>query len=510
MWKKILFLTLLLFIKNIIFSENPINLTILFTNDTNGHPLSFNYLNEKNVGGIPARASLIKKIKLEKQDHEFLILDSGGIIRGMMESNIFNGEPDIAGMNYCNYFASGVGSSELYYSIDFFKNLNKKAKFYFVCTNIKNKKSPKEEICDKFIIKKIGGKNEIKIGIIGLITHEALDEISETAKEEIVFLDPIETARELVTELKSEKYKVDIIIALTYLGYYPTDDRIGSRSLAASVDGIDIIIDGRTGFKLEDLVVINDTRIVQAYKWGLYLGELNLKILNKKITEFNYKLHPINFGIKEEEFLEEDKECLNKIKSKMLGYNTILKKPIVKVNGEYTSEDVKNKESAIGNLICDALKEYTEADIAFQNAGGIGEFILNKEITLDDINKIIKYDNELITVNILGEELISILENSMKNIGRGSFLQVSGINLIYSQSEKKIKSLLVNGVELKPYSFYKVALNSWLAYGGDGYNEFKEVPYKINYRVMHKEALYQFLIKQKNITPTIGNRIVIE
>lgn len=495
-----------------IFSQDSVNLTILFTNDTNGHPISFNYFDKENVAGIAARATLIKKIKAEKKDNEFLILDSGGIIRGMMNSNIFNGEPDIAGMNSCGYFASGVGTTELYNSIEFFKNLNKKAKFYFLCANIENKNSPKEQICDKFIIKKIGGAKGVTVGIFAVITSETFDEVSDKAKEEIIFNDPIETAKKIVEELRSEKNKVDIVIALTYMGYYPNDERIGSRTLAASVDGIDIIIDGRTGFKLDDMVTVNQTKIVQASKWGFYLGEISLVISEKKIKEYNYKLHPVNLDRTDQSLvLEEDKATLNAIKSKMSKFDVILKKSITKIEGgEFTSDQVNSKETPLGNLICDAMIEYTKADVAFQNAGGIGDVIIKNEFTLNDINNILKYDNELITLNLTGEELIAILEHSMQRMGYGSFLQVGGINFVYSSSTKTIKSATVNGVEVKPYTFYKVAIPSWLAFGGDGYDEFKKIPYKTNYKVVHKEALYQYLLTQKSITPYTGNRIVIE
>jgi len=111
--------------------ENEINLVIYFTNDTNGHPLKFNYNEADDQGGIPARAGLIKKLMDENKGSEFLILDSGGILLGRPESNLYNGETDIAGMNSTGYYASGVGKSELMLSKDGFQSLNDRADFIF-------------------------------------------------------------------------------------------------------------------------------------------------------------------------------------------------------------------------------------------------------------------------------------------------------------------------------------------------------------------------------------------
>jgi len=59
----------------------------------------------------------------------------------------------------------------------------------------------------------------------------------------------LETSKLMVSTLRSSKYKADIVIALTYMGYYADDSKVGSKTLASTVEGIDIIIDGRTGFQ---------------------------------------------------------------------------------------------------------------------------------------------------------------------------------------------------------------------------------------------------------------------
>lgn len=119
---KYIFILLIIICLNIFSIENN-EITIFFTNDTNGHPLSFNHMGQDGQGGIPARAALIKKIIKDKKIgfNNYLILDAGGIIRGRPESNLFNGFPDIFGMDSTGYFASGVGVSELYYGAKYFK-----------------------------------------------------------------------------------------------------------------------------------------------------------------------------------------------------------------------------------------------------------------------------------------------------------------------------------------------------------------------------------------------------
>lgn len=516
---KKIFLILFMILFNIffIFSKKPLEITIFFTNDTNGHPLSFNLMGEKNQGGIPARYTLIKLLSKGLKKRNILILNSGGIIRGRPESNLYEGLPDILGMNKIKYFASGTGTSEFYESMEVLKGLNKNANFYFLSSNAMAANENDKYILDRYIIKEVGGFNGVKIGIFSVITDDAINEISDQAKRDFIFNDPINTAKDMVAELKNSTNNVDIIIALTHLGYYPDNNNIGSSALARAVNGIDIIIDGRTGLQIEEPVMINNTRICQALKWGLFLGEIKLTIVDNKISGFDYKLHPVNVTINGKYIdnkIKENNFVLSAIKKGMKDYDSILKKEIAKVDDQMKlkTNDIRYRETEIGDLICDALLDYTKADVAFQNAGGIGgNESLSGPINRSSLDKIIKYDNSVFVCNIRGEAILKILNLSMNNIGTGSFLQVGGIKFTYSQSSKGFSDVLINGKPIDNMKIYKVAINSWLSYGGDGYDFFANLPgvNKIDYNIIQREVVYNYIEKLKILKPVLEGRINI-
>ena len=253
------------------------------------------------------------------------------------------------------------------------------------------------------------------------------------------------------------------------------------------VDGIDLIIDGRTGIKLEEPAVINSTKIFQAYKWGLFLGEIDLKFNDKKIEDIKYNLYPVNVKNSEGNFIqgkiEEDKIVLSVIKSKMFNYESIINKEIGKVDKglKFDTKESNSRETAVGNFICDALIDYAKADLAFQNSGGIGADVLEGSINRKSFNNIIKYDNSIVICSIKGSDIIRILEYSIKRIGSPGFLQVGGVKFNYSKSQNKIVKIEINGNQVDNNNFYKVAINSWLADGMDGYEIFKDIPDKINF-----------------------------
>ena len=138
------------------------------------------------------------------------------------------------------------------------------------------------------------------------------------------------------------------MIGLTTLGYYEDNSKIGSNTLASNVSGIDIIIDGNTGLKIEEPILINKTRIVQAFRYGLFVGEIKLKVDNKKIVDFQYKLHPVNYkeqgqyiGTK----LDEDQAVLKAIKGKMGSYDNLLNKKIANIKtGTFDVKSIRTDE----------------------------------------------------------------------------------------------------------------------------------------------------------------------
>jgi len=462
-------------------------------------------------GGIPARATLISKLAGNRKKNNVLILDTGSIFNGRPESNLFNGATDIAGYNSILYDAAAIGITELQRSKSDFEAINNTAEFYYLSANVSTTTLTKREehLSDSYHIKKIGGYNGIKVGIFSVISEDARNLIPSEYKNDYLISDPIKAAKDAINELKEQK--VDIIIALTHLGYYPDDSNIGSRTLANSIKGIDLIIDGRTGLNFSDAEVVNGIPIFQTMKWGLYVGEIDLLITDKKIKSYKYASHPVNYKINGTlvgEKISEDEKTLLNIEKAMKNKDKVLSGKIATITdgSSIDLKTVRTQENEFGNLLCDAILDYTKADIALQNSGGINyKESLDNTINRTSLDKAIPYDNSVVTINLTGEEIIKILEYSISRKGYGSFLQVGGIKFMYNSSGE-VYELYLNKTQLNKDKSYKVAINSWLAIGGDGYELFKEKK-GFDYYNLTREVLYDYLTAKKTVKPVIDGRM---
>ncbi|MBN2875030.1 MAG: metallophosphoesterase, partial [Spirochaetales bacterium] len=213
-----------------------IQIAVLHTNDTHGHPIAFDNYPGVAMAGMPAIATFIKQVRAEFAN--VLYLDAGDYNTGRPESNFFKAEPDILGFNLLGVDAVTLGNHEFDNELPVLESQKALAEFPMLSANVKTKDG--KYVADQpYVIKTFEG---VKVGIFGLTTKETETVGNPAIVKDLVFADEVEIAKEMVKILR-EKEKVHVVIALVHLGldevYTP-----GSRGLAAAVPGIDLIIDG--------------------------------------------------------------------------------------------------------------------------------------------------------------------------------------------------------------------------------------------------------------------------
>ncbi|MDS8632576.1 hypothetical protein RLJ57_00900, partial [Streptococcus pneumoniae] len=84
------------------------------------------------------------------------------------------------------------------------------------------------------------------------------------------------------------------IVALTHIGYDDNAAVDNDRTLAAEVDGIDVIVGGHTHTKLLPPVQVEDTVIVQANEYNKFLGQLDVTFdADGNVTNFVGEHHDV-------------------------------------------------------------------------------------------------------------------------------------------------------------------------------------------------------------------------
>src|SRR5208282_3108087 len=218
-------------------------------------------------------------------------------------------------------------------------------------------------------------RDGIRFGIFGVLGKEA---IFYTTAGAVSFSDAIETAKEMVTVLR-ETEKVDVIICLSHGGVEKgKDGRFTDGDdvrLAKAVPGIDVVIGGHSHTALQEPIIVNDrTPVVQAGKYGEYLGELVIKLDGGKLTVESYRLHPIDDTIEGNRAIEDEIDKYKKIVTEVVfasrGYSIDQPLAIAPRDLPNTFTDIA-ASTLLANLCTDAFRNATKADIGFTANGMI-------------------------------------------------------------------------------------------------------------------------------------------
>jgi len=457
------------------------HLVVLHTNDTHGHPLKFFHYPAPDVGGLPARATAIKRIR--EQNRNVLVLDGGDLNTGMSESNLFKARPDLEGYNYIGYDALVLGNHEFDNPIGVLREQMELANFPFISANVRIRGG--EYLAQSFIIKEFDG---FKVAIFGLTTKETEVIGNPQNIGNLVFEDEIEVAKDLVPKLRT---KADLVIGLVHLGIYDSYSK-GSKRLAREISGIDLIVDGHSHTELDSPIVVthpltgHNTPIVQAWKWGLILGRVDLFVRNKRVIDYRFKAIPINLkevakkpdGVKTYYFIgekiPEDLTLLELLEPYAAKAESVLSKVIGRAEATFFYDGVREEENPLGNLVADSMlwhTEYLGADFALQNGGGIRADLPEGRVTERMIYETLPFDSTVVVLTLDGKSVQSLFEYMATiSSGQGAFPQVSeGVSMIIDTSGKQCTQVMINGKPLDTSRTYKIATNSYLAAGGDGY-----------------------------------------
>lgn len=139
---------------------------------------------------------------------------------------------------------------------------------------------------------------------------------------------------------------------------------------------------------------------------------------------------------------------------------------------------VRAVESTMGNLITDALRDQTGADIALMNGGGIrGDrtYDAGASLTRRDILTELPFGNLTVITELPGSQVLLALENSASQVekGAGRFAQVSGVTFAIDASAEpgaRVSQVMVGGEALDMDKLYTVAVNDYIIGGGDGFD----------------------------------------
>jgi len=349
---------------------------------------------------------------------------------------------------------------------------------------------------------------DLTVGMFGILMLETA--YLSSPGPTVTFAPIVPTAQAAVETLR--KAGADVIIALTHLTI--AED----RALAQQVPGISVILGGH---EHEPITWYEGgTLIHKSGQDARYLGRIDLTI-EKKVTEKGAQVTVTpSWRMIANRGVTPDPGVVTEVARYTATLEQELGQPLGQTQTALNSQsgEVRTRETTMGNLIADALREALHADAALINGGGIRGnrfYTAGTTLTRRDILQELPFGNIDVLVEISGADLLAALEHGVSQVAdkAGRFPQVSGIRFVYDPGKpvgKRVLEVQVGGKGLDHTATYRVATSDYLLKGGDGYNSLKNGKVLIDTSggSLMATTVMHYITTKGTVAPQVEERIV--
>lgn len=441
-----------------------------------------------------------------------LFVTTGDELGSSLISFFTEGQHKVDFMNDMGITAAGVGNHDFDYGIDATFEKFENSEFPWITSNLKTPDGEQLPDTEPYHVVDADG---IRVGIFNVVLrgfHNITNYPDDYVQE-----DPVERAQEM-TEYLYEEEDCDSVVLSSHVNHET------HYEIAEAVDGLDAIFGSHSHITFDDADIHEDTVISEIGYAYAHLGVMTLdsdgNLLEWQRIDLDEEIDP------DPEFKERLEELHDDIDERV-------SQPAGRTAYELDAWGGTNysRESHMGNLITDAMLDYyEEADVAFQNAGGIrtNDTYGPGELTVEDILSINPFDNEIVLFeaegwrirSALGElGLVDVEEESSRidalpdaTFGAQQGQQVAGIQYEWSgHEEPAVHEVFVDGEPLQDEETYTVATTDYIKDIASGYEAFHEIPEEdviAESGTRYGPAVVEYLTEQGVVEPAIEGRIL--
>ena len=518
-------------------------------------------------GGLPAFASYVETLR-KQHPGSVVVVDSGDMWQGTLESNLFEGEAVVRGYNVIGYSAVAVGNHEFDFGptgpdaiarteaqdeLGAVKRNAGIALFPFLSANMVEKANGRTpDWVKRSTIVRAG---VARIGIIGLSTPDTPNVTMAANVVDLMFTDPVEATVRAAEELRAQN--VDAVVVIAHMGGRCSDlkdpndlkpcapENEANHFLQKLPAGtIDAYFAGHTHAQMRHY--INGVPAVQSSPFSREFSTVDLWIdtASRKVVKSEMRMPTMICAFVYEgtdqcdprkapegaalvprvfsgEMIVADARVSRTVEPYLRRVAAKRDEKVgITTSARFTRTFVS--ESPLGVLISDALREYGATDFAFMNSGGIRAELPAKELTYAEIFAISPFDNFPAVVKMTGAEIVETLR--LTSTGVRGMMQVSGLRYTIDAARDNDKPLKErnkivsvtreDGTPLELDKVYTVAMPDFIAAGGDSTQSvMSKIPRErinVSYARAIRDVLVQVLSKKPQpIAPHVYGRITV-
>ena len=421
---------------------------------------------------------------------------AGAISHGMFIADIIRS---------VGYDAITLGNHEFDYGVPRMKEVMANVGAPVVCANFfeMNTDVP---YYSPYIIKQFGNK---RIAFVGATTPETMNSEGYSFYDEAgnqlydlrekTFYNVLQQA---VDKARSEG--ADYVVILSHVGEDPFDMNIDSHQMIAATKGVNVVLDGHTHSTIPADKVNNlEGKAVPISQTGTQFANIGKLLITRDgrftttlipAAEISYQSERVNEAVKNVD------AQLKEVTSRVVCTSEF---PL-KVYDEKGVRLVRRLETGSGDLVTDAYRHAMQAEIAFQNGGGIRNDLPAGNITYGDIVSLDPFDNTMCKIEATGAQILEMLTKCTRLVPQedGRQPQCTGIKYTIHSASHTISDVAVLQADgtykpLDPAATYTLAVSSYYK-GGGYYDIFKDCRVLRETGTITRDVLSEYMEKVLN------------
>ncbi|KAJ5174181.1 uncharacterized protein N7482_000058 [Penicillium canariense] len=421
------------------------------------------------VGGVPRFQSLVNYYRSAPRfagNPDILTFFSGDAFNPSLESTVTKGRHMVPFLNKVGTDVACVGNHDLDFGVAQFRHLSSQCHFPWLLANVLDPalgEGVPIANCRKTCM--LTSSNGIKIGVIGLGEREWLGTINSLPPD-LIYKSASQTAKELAPLLREQGAELIVVVSHQR---EPNDHKL-AKSLPPGL--VDLILGGHDHYYAH--TIVNETHVLRS---GTDFRQLSyIEAFRKPGEKSGW-----NFNIMRRDVVRsipEDSATVAMVDRLTSSLKAKLEKPVgytvTPLDGRFST--VRQRESNLGNFVCDLMRFYHAADCAMMAGGTIrGDQIYPPGVLrLKDLLNCFPFEDPVVLLRVRGQALLNALENGVSQLPalEGRFTQVSNISFAFkldAPSGSRITFARVGGEPIDLQREYVVATRGYMARGKDGF-----------------------------------------
>jgi len=498
---------------------------LLGFNDFHGQLTARHRIGERPVGSAAVLASYLTHAARAARDGAFIVHAGDHVGASPPASALLQDEPSIAFLNllanrHCRYadLARGPwhashrqprcnvvgtlgnhefddGVTEILRLLDggrhpagpFLERRWRGARFPYVAATVVDRRTG-DPILPPYSIRETGG---VRIAFIGALLRETAKIVTPSGVAGVAFLDEADAVNRQVATLVAE-HGVKAIVLTIHEGERQSTYGVpgeGGRPEFSGVivdivrrlhEEVDVVISGHAHGYTNTLIANRGGRpvlVTQAFSVGTAYADVDLAIGRDSGEVREKSAVIVTTWADEGPGLEPDRRVAKLTAAAQRAVQARIARVVGVAATDIVDDENLAGESPLGNLVADAQRLRSGAQFAFMNSSGLRADLRAGDVTWGDLFAVHPFGNDLVTMDLTGAQIRTLLEQQWLLTHEVRMLQISGLSYTWNAGAPAGSRVVAirdaTGAPLGDTTVYRVAVNSFLASGGDHFPLFE-------------------------------------